>query len=63
MQKQYRSAAKIWSVGQATAVLAVLASTDMEIRSGGNLMEDILLQKMLYEIVVKKGGQIATLSQ
>lgn len=63
MQKQYRSAAKIWSVGQATAILAVLASTDMEIRSGGTLMEDVLLQKMLYEIVVKKGGQIATLSQ
>lgn len=63
MQKQYRSAAKIWTMGQATAILAILASTDMEIRSGGTFMEDVLLQKMLYEIVVKKGGQIATLSQ
>lgn len=63
MQKQYRSAAKIWSLGQATAILANLAATDMEIRSGGVLMEDVLLQKMIYEIVVKKGAQISTLSQ
>lgn len=59
MQKQYRSAAKIWTTGQATAILAVLASTDMEIRSGGAQLEDVLLQKMLYEIVVKKGGQLS----
>ena len=58
LQKQYRSASRVWTVGQATAVLAVLASTDMEIRSGGTQLEDILLQKMLYEIVVKKGAQI-----
>lgn len=59
MQKQYRKAAKIWSKGQATAILAVLASADMEIRSGGAALEEIILQKMLYEIVIKKGGSIA----
>lgn len=63
MQKQYRSAAKIWNVGQSTAILAILAATDMEIRSGGAQMEDVLLQKMLYEIIIKKGAQISTLSQ
>ena len=63
MQKQYKSAARIWTMGQATAILADLAATDMEIRSGGALMEDVLLQKMLYEIVIKKGAQISTLSQ
>lgn len=62
MQKQYRSAAKIWNVGQSTAILAILAATDMEIRSGGAQMEDVLLQKMLYEIIIKKGAQISTLS-
>jgi len=62
MQKQYRSAAKIWTLGQITAILAVLASTDMEIRSGGALLEDVLLQKMLYEIVVKKGAQLSSLN-
>lgn len=60
MQKQYRNAAKIWTVGQTTAILATLASTDMEIRSGGTAMEDVLLQKLLYEIVIKKGGRIAS---
>lgn len=59
MQKQYRNAAKIWTLGQATAVLATLATTDMEIRTGGSMMEDILLEKMLYEIVVKGGGRMA----
>lgn len=63
MQKQYRSAAKVWSVGQTAAILAELSSTDMEIRSGGALMEDVLLQKLIYEIVVKKGAKMASISQ
>lgn len=60
IQGQYRKASKIWTKGQATAILAILSSTDMEIRSGGSATEDILLQKMLYEIVVKKGASMAT---
>ena len=58
IQDQCRAAAKVWSKGQTAAILAVLASTDMEIRSGGAQMEDILLQKMLYEIVIKNGAKI-----
>ncbi len=60
LQKQYRSAAKVWTMGQSAAILAELASTDMEIRSGGSQMEDILLQKMLYEIVIKNGAQLSS---
>ena len=60
LQKQYRSAARVWSLGQSAAILAVLASTDMEIRSGGSQMEDLLLQKMLYEIVIKNGAQLSS---
>lgn len=56
LQKQYRNAAKIWTTGQVTAILAILASADMEIRAGGAAVENLLLQKMLYEIVVKKGA-------
>ncbi len=59
MQKQYKNAAKVWSLPQTTAILAILAATDAEIRSNGTFMEDLLLQKMLYEIVVKKGSRIA----
>ena len=60
IQNQYRKAAKIWTKAQATAILAQLSSTDMQIRSGGTATEDILLQKMLYEIVAKKGASLAT---
>lgn len=59
MQKQYRRAAKVWTKGQATAILALMAATDMEIRSNGTVLEDVLLQKMLYEIIIKKGAQIS----
>lgn len=59
MRQQYRRAAKIWTTGQTTAILADLASTDMEIRSSGALLEDILLQKLLYEIVIKKGASLS----
>ncbi|MBR5646214.1 MAG: DNA polymerase III subunit delta [Treponema sp.] len=58
MQKIYKKASKIWTVGQTTAVLAVLGQTDIELRSGGSLLKDVLLEKMLYEIVVKKGASI-----
>ena len=60
IQAQYRKAAKIWTKGQATAILALLSSTDMQIRSGGNTIEDLLLQKLLYEIVIKKGAALST---
>ena len=62
MQKQYRNAAKIWSSGQAAAILAILASADMEIRAGGTMMEEVILQKMLYEIVIKKGASTQALN-
>ena len=63
LQKQYRGAARVWNIGQTAAILAVLAATDMEIRSNSSAPEDVLLQKMLYEIVIKNGAQLATLSQ
>ena len=62
MQKQYRNAAKIWTPGQVTAILAILASADMEIRAGGTVVENLILQKMLYEIVVKKGATAQALN-
>lgn len=62
-KKQYRNVARVWTMGQATAILAILASTDMAIRSDGNLMQDLMLQKMLYEIILKNGAQISSLDQ
>ncbi len=67
LQSQYRNAARVWTLGQTTAILATLASTDMEIRylegSFKAQMEEELLQKMLYEIIIKNGAKISTLSQ
>lgn len=59
MQKQYRNASKLWTAGQTAAVLALLSSTDMNIRNGNALLEDVILQKALYEIILKKGGSSA----
>lgn len=59
MRTQYRNAAKIWTAGQTAAVLALLSATDMQCRNGGNLLEEVILQKAFYEIVLKKGGSSA----
>lgn len=56
----YGRAARIWSSGQAVAVLSLIAAADMSIRSGGSLLEDVLLQKLLYEIIMKKGAASAS---
>ncbi|MBP3709877.1 MAG: DNA polymerase III subunit delta [Treponema sp.] len=53
---QYSRASTIWSPGQTAAILATLSQTDMDIRSSGALLEDTMLQRAIYEIVVKKGG-------
>jgi DNA polymerase III subunit delta len=53
---QYNEASHMWSLGQTAAILALISLTDMEIRSGGTLLEDLLLQKLIYEIVIKKGS-------
>jgi len=60
-RKQYSMAARVWTMGQTTAILAILSSTDMAIRTDGSLMQDVMLQKMLYEIILKKGAQISSL--
>lgn len=56
MKNQYSKASRIWTVGQVVAILSLLSSTDMNIRSSGTFLEDTMLQKLLYEIIIKKGG-------
>jgi len=56
LQSQYARASSVWTAGQTAAILSLLSSADIDIRSGGNRIEDILLQKLLYEICVKKGA-------
>ena len=59
IKKQYLSAAKNWTSVETSAILSILAETDMNIRSGGTLLENTLLEKALYEIIIKKGSSSA----
>ncbi|MBQ7366006.1 MAG: DNA polymerase III subunit delta [Spirochaetaceae bacterium] len=52
---QYQNAGCLWSSLQTSRILALLASSDMEIRSGGAALEDTILQGMLYAITFKEG--------
>ena len=54
-QQRYQSAAKVWSSGVTASIIALLASTDMDIRNGGQSMEDTNLTMLLYSIVIKNG--------
>ena len=56
IREQYARAFQTWSEPQCAAILSLLSSTDMDIRSGGTVFEDVLLQKLLYEIIIKKGA-------
>ncbi len=59
IKKQYSSAAKVYSRGQAVGILSILAETDMNIRASGTFLEDVYLKKMLYEIIIKGGSSSA----
>ena len=53
---QYKNAARVWTVGQTTACLALIASTDVSIRSLGLQLENIQLQTRLFSIIMKNGA-------
>ena len=58
MQEQYRRAARIWNPSECKAILALLAGTDMQIRSDGTALEENALQTLIY-LIVQKNGQPA----
>ena len=55
MKDQYKRASLVWSTGQVAAILSLLSSTHMEILSDGSFFSEVALQRLVYEIVVKKG--------
>lgn len=59
IRSQYQSAGKIWTSFQGNQILALLARSDMEIRTGGAALEDAILQGLLYAILIKKGEPLA----
>ncbi len=62
-RKQYQRAAQVWTPGQAAAITALLASTDMELRSGGRSLSDTVLEMLVYSIIIKKGAKIQDYSE
>lgn len=60
MQSQYKAAARMWTIGQTMAILSLLSTTDMNIRSSSRALEKNYLELMIYSIVIKKGGSVST---
>ena len=58
IQNQYRKAAKVWTLGQAAAILANISNLSVETRIGGTLLENTMFDVLLYQIIVKKGASI-----
>ena len=54
-RSQYQNAGRLWNLSQTSQILALLARSDMEIRTGGTSLEETILQTVLYSIVMKNG--------
>jgi DNA polymerase-3 subunit delta len=54
-QSRYTSASRIWNQRNTVALLALMSSTDMQLRSGGTNIEESVLQLMIYCITMKNG--------
>lgn len=59
--EQYRRAARRWDASAAGRILALLASTDLSLRSGGTAIQDCQLDLCLYAILEKNGEAPAVL--
>ncbi len=57
IRKQYEKAARTWTFGQTAAIVAEIASVDMELRSCGSAMQENYLFMLIYEIVMKNGAK------
>ncbi len=58
MQTQYSMAAKIWTAKETVLCLSLLAKSDMSIRTTGSMVEEIVLQELIYSLVLKKGREL-----
>ncbi len=56
---QYRRAAARWDMGSTQRILALLASSDLALRSGGGALQDIQLETCIYAILAKGGRELA----
>ncbi|MCI6911588.1 MAG: DNA polymerase III subunit delta [Treponema succinifaciens] len=54
-QEKYSKAAKIWTAGTTSSILALLSATDISIRETGTALEETYLYMLIYSIVIKNG--------
>jgi len=55
---QYKRAAKLWNEVQCVKIIALLSETDLELRSLGTGLQNIVMDMCLYEIACKSGNKI-----
>ena len=58
VQSRNRKAASLWDLQQVQRCTSLLSATDMQLRSSGTVLEETMIQTMVYEIIVKKGSKI-----
>lgn len=58
VQARNRKASSLWNLQQVQKCISLLSATDMQLRSSGTVLEETMIQTMLYEIIVKKGLKI-----
>lgn len=58
--EQYRRSARRWDAPAVRRILALLASTDLKLRSLGSALQDIQMEACLCLILTKNGRELAT---
>ena len=53
-----KRAAKLWNEVQCVKIIALLSETDLELRSLGTSLQNIVMDMCLYEIACKSGNKI-----
>ncbi|HPY53220.1 MAG TPA: DNA polymerase III subunit delta, partial [Treponemataceae bacterium] len=53
-QTQYRKAGSLWTAEDVVLILALLAKTDMELRSANAALEETLMASLVYGIHTKR---------
>lgn len=63
IQKQYAKAAKVWTLGQAAAILANISTILTDLRTGSSSAENVMFDILIYQIVMKKGASINSIDK
>ena len=53
---QYQNAARVWGAGSTASIIALLSSTDIELRSNMAAHEKTIMSLLIYSIVMKNGA-------